>query len=72
MPLAGARPCPRQGSPERLCFWCGDPIDSARFTGRHDNTAPDVFVILKAGRPWDKGNEIDLRALRGLIKAMSS
>ena len=52
MPLARARPCPRQGSPERLCFWFGDPIDSARFTGRHDNTAPDVFVILKAGRPW--------------------
>jgi hypothetical protein len=52
MPLARARPLPAAGQPERLCFWFGDPIDSARFTGRHDNTAPHVFAILKAGRPW--------------------
>jgi catechol 2,3-dioxygenase-like lactoylglutathione lyase family enzyme len=44
------------------------PKATAEFTGAHD---PRVAVAaIKALR--DKGNEIDLRALRGLIKAMGS
>ncbi len=44
------------------------PRATAEFTGTND---PGVFVAaIKALR--DKGNEIDLRALRGLIKAMGS
>ena len=44
------------------------PRATAEFTGSND---PRVVVeAIKALR--DKGNEVDLRALRGLIKAMSS
>jgi len=44
------------------------PKATAEFTGAHDPRV--VVAAIKALR--DKGNEIDLRALRGLIKAMSS
>ena len=44
------------------------PRATAEFTGAHDPRV--VVAAIKALR--DKGNEIDLRALRGLIKAMSS
>ena len=44
------------------------PKATAEFTGARD---PGVAVVaIKALR--DKGNEIDLAALRGLVKAMSS
>ena len=44
------------------------PRATAGFTGARD---PGVVVAaIKALR--DKGNEIDMRALRGLVKAMSS
>jgi hypothetical protein len=32
----GLTPLPR---PERLYFWFGEPIDSSRFDGRHDDQA---------------------------------
>jgi catechol 2,3-dioxygenase-like lactoylglutathione lyase family enzyme len=58
----GWSPLSRSG----LAQW--GPKATAEFTGTND---PGVVVAaLKALR--DKGNEVDLRALRGLIKAMSS
>ena len=44
------------------------PKATAKFTGANDPRV--VVAAIKALR--DKGNEVDLRALRGLIKAMSS
>jgi len=44
------------------------PKATAEFTGAHDPRV--VVAAIKALR--DKGNEVDLRALRGLIKAMGS
>ena len=44
------------------------PKATAEFTGTNDPRV--VVAAIKALR--DKGNEVDLRALRGLIKAMSS
>jgi len=44
------------------------PKATAEFTGAHDPRV--VVAAIKALR--DKGNEVDLRALRGLIKAMKS
>jgi catechol 2,3-dioxygenase-like lactoylglutathione lyase family enzyme len=44
------------------------PKATAEFTGAHDPRV--VVAAIKA--LTDKGNEVDLRALRGLIKAMSS
>ncbi len=58
---AGLR-CRRSG----LSQW--GPRATAEFTGTND---PRVAVAaIRALR--DKGNEVDARALRGLIKAMSS
>ena len=44
------------------------PKATAEFTGTNDPRV--VVAAIKALR--DKGNEVDLRALRGLIKAMGS
>ena len=58
----GWAPLSRSG----LAQW--GPKATAEFTGTND---PGVAVAaIKALR--DKGNEVDLRTLRGLIKAMSS
>jgi len=69
---AGARPTSSilaSGSPKPasgLAQW--GPKATAEFTGTNDPRV--VVAAIKALR--DKGNEIDLHALRGLIKAMGS
>ena len=61
-PNPAGRRCRRSG----LAQW--GPKATAEFTGTND---PRIAVAaIKALR--DKGNEVDLRALRGLIKAMGS
>ena len=52
MTLARMRPCPRQGRPERLCFWFGDSIDSARFTGNIQKLAGTPQLRGEPGHEW--------------------
>jgi 1-acyl-sn-glycerol-3-phosphate acyltransferase len=71
----GPTPVPR---PERLYFWFGDPIDTARFAGRHDDDAAaravrdevraavqDGIAFLQAQRDADPRRGLPGRLLGG-------